>query len=71
MLLNSTSSVCTGLNKTVIKTKKPPNNTSGFFYQQCNYATDQFTMPLYAVPSTTSPNTMRYQANTVKSWWLM
>ena len=31
------------------------------------YPTDQFTTQLYAVPSTTTPNTMRYHANTVKS----
>ena len=34
-------------------------------------AADQFTMPLYAVASTTRPNAMRYQANALKSWRLM
>ena len=36
----------------------------------CCYA-DQFTAPVYAVASTMTPNTMRYQANTLKSWVAM
>ena len=47
------------------------NPTSAIQTQSPSYAIDQLTTPLYAVPSTTTPNTMRYQANAVKSWWLM
>ena len=36
------------------------------FRALCGQLADQLTIPLYAVPSTIKPNTMRYQANTTK-----